>query len=97
MKRRWGIVLLTVAAAALAMFVIIGLGALSTRPPCAREDRASERCLMQSVEEMDPPLLWLLPLSGGIAGAAGLTLLREARTAPPDRAVGTTWEDFLEG
>lgn len=90
MNRTRGIVLLAVAAAGLALFVVLGLGALGSRPNCT----PSERCLERTFEAIDPPLLWVLPLGAGIAGAAGLRLLRQARTAPPQRAPDATWEDF---
>ena len=90
MNRTRGIVLLAAAAAALTLFVLLGVEALGRRPAC----EPSERCLERTFEAIDPPLLWVLPLGAGIAAAAGIWLVHAAITAPPERAVDATWEDF---
>ena len=68
--------------------------ALWNTDPLVACSSPGERCLVRSIQTIDEPLLWLFSLGAGVAAAAGLFLLKLDRTAPPERARETTWEDF---
>ena len=77
----------------MALFILLGIKTVDNNSPCPSR-KPSGRCLAQSVNALDQPLLWMLPLGAGIAGAAAVRNLRLARNEPPLRAVDVTWEDF---
>lgn len=89
--KRWGFGLLAVSGVLVGVFAVLAIWNID---PLTRCPNPGERCLVRSVQTIDEPLLWLFSLGAGVAAAAGLFLLKLERTAPPERAVDATWEDF---
>jgi hypothetical protein len=89
--KRWGMVLLAVSGTLATAFVAL---ALLSRAPSVECSKPGERCLIRSVQSFDEPFLWLLSLGAGFSLAAGLYFIGLERTAPPERAIDATWEQF---